>query len=204
MQRPPLQQRRQRRALGEAAETGVFLQRGRSLPARVPTSWISSSASPSPPPDRRIPTTPPVSLPPGVRSPPASGVDSSLRDRQFPRGELLHRQPAPLRRAHQQEHLCAGLLWFLVRTSTTYGPVKVWWSRASSAELPTHRALISRSPTFIPIMNAPKAIRVHRVVCCSCATFAQSSVQSSLVTSTRRLVGSTGWRPQRTTLSLFS
>ena len=159
MQRPPLQPRRQRRALGEAAETGVFLQRGLACSnQRVPTSWISSSAPPSPPPDRRIPTTPPVSLPPGVRSPPASGVDSSLRDRQFPRGELLHRQPAPMRRALQQEHLCAGLLVHAAAgfLSTTYGPVKVWWSRASSAELPTHRALISRSPPFIPIMNVPK------------------------------------------------
>ena len=44
---------------------------------REPTQWISSSAPPPPPPDSRIPTTPQVSLPPGVRSPPGSDAHST-------------------------------------------------------------------------------------------------------------------------------
>ena len=43
---------------------------------RVPTPWVSSSSQP--PPDVRVPTTLPVSLPPGFQSPLASDAHSSL------------------------------------------------------------------------------------------------------------------------------
>ena len=66
-----------------------------------------------------------------------------LRDRQFLRGEF---QPAPLRRAPQQEHLFAGLLVHAIAGSvyarTPQGLLKAWWSPASSAELPTRGVLI--------------------------------------------------------------
>ena len=39
---------------------------------RVPTPWVSSSSQPPPSPDVRVPTTPPVCLPPGFQSPPAT------------------------------------------------------------------------------------------------------------------------------------
>ena len=45
---------------------------------RFPTPWISSSSPPPPPPDCRILSTPPVSLPPGIKSPSASDADSSF------------------------------------------------------------------------------------------------------------------------------
>ena len=37
---------------------------------RVPTPWVSSSSQPPPPLDDRVPTTPPVSAPPGFQSTP--------------------------------------------------------------------------------------------------------------------------------------
>ena len=49
-----------------------------SMSQRLPTPWVSSSSQPPPPADVRVPTTPPVSLPPGIQSLPASDVDSSL------------------------------------------------------------------------------------------------------------------------------
>ena len=44
---------------------------------RIPTPWVSSSSQPPPLLDDRVPATPPVSLPPGFQSRPASDADSS-------------------------------------------------------------------------------------------------------------------------------
>ena len=46
-----------------------------------PAPWITSSLAPPPQPDRSsTPTTPPVRLPPGIQSPPASDADDSLAE----------------------------------------------------------------------------------------------------------------------------
>ena len=45
---------------------------------RVSTPWISSSSPPPSPPDSRIPTTSPVSLPAGILAPPASDFGGTL------------------------------------------------------------------------------------------------------------------------------
>ena len=74
----------QLRSLGAAARDGVL------HPTKLTTSRILAPAASDCPhrgclqvhsllrPDVRVPTTPPVSLPPGIQSPPASDVDSSL------------------------------------------------------------------------------------------------------------------------------
>ena len=55
-------------------------------------------------------------------------------------------------RGTSRAHRCT----FRVRTHTPHGRLKAWWSLASSAELPSRRVRISRSPTFKSIVNAPK------------------------------------------------
>ena len=80
----PLRQRRQRRALGDSRRWGSSSDEvdGHHAKAssnqRVSTPWISSSSPPPSPPDSRIPTTPPVSLPPGILAPPASDFGGTL------------------------------------------------------------------------------------------------------------------------------
>ena len=97
MQRPPLWQRRQRRAIGETAEVGCLPDKddcyhaSASSRKHVPTPWISSSSPPPPPPDSRTPTTPPVSLQPGIQSLPASHIGG------HPHGAPRRRLPFALR-----------------------------------------------------------------------------------------------------------
>ena len=125
--------------------TGVRLTSSRSFPgtltlnaAQVSALWLTTSTDP------------------GTSFASRRG---RLRDKQLLRGEFLHRQPAPFRRAPQQEHLYPRLgvhtIAGYVYARTPHGLLKAWLSQASSAELPTRGALISLSPTFTSTTSAP-------------------------------------------------
>ena len=109
-----------------------------------------------------------------------------------PRGELLRRHPAPLRRAPQQEHLHAGRFVHAVAGSV-YAPLRLMGGPRYGCHLP----VMQNSRPFVFVfhdLNGPKGDPCASRCCCSSATFALSAAQSCLpATSTRPLSGS---RPQ--------
>ena len=145
--------------------TGVRLTSSRSSPgtlalhaARVSALWLTTSTEP------------------GTSFASRRG---RLRDQQFLRGEFLHREPAPLRHAPQQEHLYAGL-----RVHTIAGSVH--------ARTP-HGLLKEQSCTselFKAIQDAVSLILLHRTMllfrAASSSTFIMSDVQSICIPSSIR------------------
>ena len=126
-----------------------------------------------------------------------------LRDQQFLRGEFLHRQPAPLRRAPQQEHLYAGLRVHTfagyVCARTPHGLLKAWLSQACSAELPTRGALfhcrqlshqqrVRQAPTVNAVSrqfrrpSVTPASRGRQTACRFCEAPVQSLTDTSVLT----------------------
>ena len=61
--------RRGSQGWGSSSDEGENHQGTGSNSHRLPTPWISCSSQPPPPPDDQVPTTSPVSLPPGFQSP---------------------------------------------------------------------------------------------------------------------------------------
>ena len=79
VQRPPLQLRRLvLRGWESSSDENDCYHASASSSKRFSAPWVSSSLQPPLRLDVRVPPTPPVSLPPGIQSPPASDIGSTL------------------------------------------------------------------------------------------------------------------------------